>query len=223
MIRLVPLGRLSLREIAERKGIPLGTAKSPPTTASEPRLILNRSRSSRHRLPHARHVASRLRPRGARPAEMEEVRRHLKMCPQCAREAKLAGLPALLDQIDPADVPPPTLARAGGGRAQPLRARPQRAATDSLRDGGAPPCLRPPPASPRRSCSAWSSCSPTTPTTAPTRPPTCVPPRATAGPAATPGSPPSMRHARAPAKRLSGSRRRRLYEVWCVRPDRTLG
>jgi anti-sigma-K factor RskA len=44
------------------------------------------------------------------PAEMEEVRRHLETCPQCAREeAKLSGLPALLDQIDPADVPPPQL------------------------------------------------------------------------------------------------------------------
>jgi anti-sigma-K factor RskA len=44
------------------------------------------------------------------PAEMEEVRRHVETCPQCAREqAKLSGLPALLDQIDPADVPPPQL------------------------------------------------------------------------------------------------------------------
>jgi anti-sigma-K factor RskA len=42
------------------------------------------------------------------PVEMEEVRRHLETCPQCAREqAKLSGLPTLLDQIDPADVPPP--------------------------------------------------------------------------------------------------------------------
>jgi anti-sigma-K factor RskA len=44
------------------------------------------------------------------PAEMQEVRRHLESCAQCAREeAKLSGLPALLDQIDPADVPPPQL------------------------------------------------------------------------------------------------------------------
>ena len=44
------------------------------------------------------------------PAEMEEVRRHLESCRQCAREeAKLSGLPALLDKIDPADVPPPEL------------------------------------------------------------------------------------------------------------------
>jgi anti-sigma factor RsiW len=44
------------------------------------------------------------------PAEMEEVRRHLESCTQCAREAaKLSGLPALLDKIDPEDVPPPQL------------------------------------------------------------------------------------------------------------------
>jgi hypothetical protein len=44
------------------------------------------------------------------PAEMEEVRRHLGSCTQCAREeAKLSGIPALLDEIDPADVPPPQL------------------------------------------------------------------------------------------------------------------
>ncbi len=44
------------------------------------------------------------------PAEMEAMRRHLENCPQCAREErKLAGLPALLDTIEPDDVPPPQL------------------------------------------------------------------------------------------------------------------
>jgi glutaredoxin len=44
------------------------------------------------------------------PAEMEAMRLHLESCPQCAREErKLAGLPALLDTIEPGDVPPPQL------------------------------------------------------------------------------------------------------------------
>ena len=44
------------------------------------------------------------------PAEMDAMRRHLESCPQCAREErKLAGLPALLDTIEPGDVPPPQL------------------------------------------------------------------------------------------------------------------
>jgi glutaredoxin len=44
------------------------------------------------------------------PAEMEAMRLHLESCPQCAREErKLAGLPALLDTIEPGDVPPPEL------------------------------------------------------------------------------------------------------------------
>lgn len=44
------------------------------------------------------------------PAEMDAVRRHLESCPQCAREErKLAGLPELLDTIEPGDVPPPQL------------------------------------------------------------------------------------------------------------------
>jgi hypothetical protein len=44
------------------------------------------------------------------PAEMEAMRQHLESCPQCAREErKLAGLPALLDTIEPGDVPPPQL------------------------------------------------------------------------------------------------------------------
>lgn len=45
------------------------------------------------------------------PAEMEAMRRHLESCPRCAREEReLSGLPSLLDEIDPADVPPPVLA-----------------------------------------------------------------------------------------------------------------
>jgi anti-sigma-K factor RskA len=44
------------------------------------------------------------------PAEMAEMRRHVAGCPHCGPEAdKLSGLPALLDSIEPADVPPPTL------------------------------------------------------------------------------------------------------------------
>jgi anti-sigma-K factor RskA len=44
------------------------------------------------------------------PAEMAEMRRHVAGCPYCGPEAdKLSGLPTLLDSIEPADVPPPTL------------------------------------------------------------------------------------------------------------------
>jgi putative zinc finger protein/anti-sigma-K factor RskA len=41
-------------------------------------------------------------------AETETMQRHLATCPACAREyAALAGLPALLDRIELAEVPPP--------------------------------------------------------------------------------------------------------------------
>jgi anti-sigma-K factor RskA len=44
------------------------------------------------------------------PEEMEEMRRHVAVCPQCGPEAhRLEELPWLLDRIAPADVPPPTL------------------------------------------------------------------------------------------------------------------
>jgi anti-sigma-K factor RskA len=44
------------------------------------------------------------------PDEMEEMRRHVAVCPRCGPEAhRLQGLPGLLDRIAPADVPPPTL------------------------------------------------------------------------------------------------------------------
>jgi anti-sigma-K factor RskA len=44
------------------------------------------------------------------PEEMEEMRRHVAVCPQCGPEAhRLEGLPGLLDRIAPDDVPPPTL------------------------------------------------------------------------------------------------------------------
>jgi anti-sigma-K factor RskA len=44
------------------------------------------------------------------PAEMEEMRRHVAVCPHCGPEAdRLSELPALLDRIAPADVPPPEL------------------------------------------------------------------------------------------------------------------
>jgi hypothetical protein len=43
------------------------------------------------------------------PAEEAEMRRHLEECDQCRREYEsLAGIPALLDRIEPADVPPPS-------------------------------------------------------------------------------------------------------------------
>jgi anti-sigma-K factor RskA len=42
--------------------------------------------------------------------EMEEMRQHVADCPHCGPEAdRLAALPGLLDRIEPADVPPPTL------------------------------------------------------------------------------------------------------------------
>jgi anti-sigma-K factor RskA len=44
------------------------------------------------------------------PEEMEEMRRHVAVCPHCGSEIdRLAALPALLDRIAPADVPPPSL------------------------------------------------------------------------------------------------------------------
>jgi anti-sigma-K factor RskA len=45
------------------------------------------------------------------PAEMDEMRLHVAGCPHCRPEATaLASLPDLLDRIEPADVPPPSLA-----------------------------------------------------------------------------------------------------------------
>jgi anti-sigma factor RsiW len=47
------------------------------------------------------------------PAEMEEMRRHVPDCPYCEPEARALGrLPGLLDSIEPADVPPPSLSPA---------------------------------------------------------------------------------------------------------------
>ena len=47
------------------------------------------------------------------PAEMEEMRVHVAGCPDCGPEAKALGaLPALLDRIEPTDVPPPSLSPA---------------------------------------------------------------------------------------------------------------
>ena len=44
------------------------------------------------------------------PEEMEEMRRHVAVCPHCGPEAdRLAALPGLLDRIVPSDVPPPSL------------------------------------------------------------------------------------------------------------------
>jgi anti-sigma-K factor RskA len=44
------------------------------------------------------------------PAEMDEMRLHVAGCPYCGPELRaLDQLPALLDTIEPADVPPPTL------------------------------------------------------------------------------------------------------------------
>jgi anti-sigma factor RsiW len=42
------------------------------------------------------------------PGEQAAMKRHLEQCELCRREyTALAGLPALLDRIEPADVPPP--------------------------------------------------------------------------------------------------------------------
>ena len=42
------------------------------------------------------------------PAERDAMRRHLESCADCRREhAELAGIPELLDRVEPADVPPP--------------------------------------------------------------------------------------------------------------------
>jgi len=47
------------------------------------------------------------------PAEMEEMRLHVAGCPDCGPEADALGtLPALLDRIEPTDVPPPSLSPA---------------------------------------------------------------------------------------------------------------
>lgn len=47
------------------------------------------------------------------PPEMEEMRRHVPDCPYCEPEARALGrLPGLLDSIEPADVPPPSLSPA---------------------------------------------------------------------------------------------------------------
>jgi anti-sigma-K factor RskA len=44
------------------------------------------------------------------PEEMEEMRRHVAVCPKCGPEThRMEGLPGLLDRIGPADVPPPAL------------------------------------------------------------------------------------------------------------------
>ena len=44
------------------------------------------------------------------PAEMEEMRIHVAGCPRCGPDVRALGpLPGLLDQIEPADVPPPWL------------------------------------------------------------------------------------------------------------------
>jgi Anti-sigma-K factor rskA/Putative zinc-finger len=44
------------------------------------------------------------------PGETAEMRLHLESCPRCARdERELGGLPALLDLVEPDDVPPPEL------------------------------------------------------------------------------------------------------------------
>jgi anti-sigma-K factor RskA len=51
--------------------------------------------------------------RALAPDEMDEMRRHVPSCPHCRVEAReLGGLPALLDRIEPDDVPPPVLSPA---------------------------------------------------------------------------------------------------------------
>jgi anti-sigma-K factor RskA len=47
------------------------------------------------------------------PEEMDLMRAHVAECPYCGPESRgLGGLPALLDTIEPADVPPPALSPA---------------------------------------------------------------------------------------------------------------
>lgn len=44
------------------------------------------------------------------PGEMDAMRRHVAECPRCGPEVReLAGLPGLLNQIEPDEVPPPAL------------------------------------------------------------------------------------------------------------------
>ena len=77
--------------------------------------------------------------------EMAEMRLHIESCPRCAREEReLVGLPALLDRVEPADVPPArAVPRARGARARSLRARAQGGI-------GAPAAQSSPPADPGR-------------------------------------------------------------------------
>ena len=94
------------------------------------------------------------------PAEMEAMRLHLEGCPQCAREErKLAGLPTLLDTIEPGDVPPPQLSpeleELVLDRFARERARPSGRA---CRAGGGCRCWPPPRGSPPRCWSASSCC-----------------------------------------------------------------
>jgi anti-sigma factor RsiW len=158
------------------------------------------------------------------PTETEEVRRHLETCSQCAREqAKLAGLPALLDRIDPADVPPPqpspeleevVLDRFVRERQEPpelLAARRRRTPVLAAAAGIAAALLLGLVVLLTDSGdeSAYASAD-------------LRPPGATAGPAATAWltTVDAGTHVSLQAKRLSGSRQD-VYEVWCVRPDRT--
>ena len=68
-----------------------------------------RWRSSGDRLPRPRRCWAATSLGALEPAEMEAMRLHLESCLRCAREErKLAG-PALLDTIEPGDVPPRAL------------------------------------------------------------------------------------------------------------------
>ena len=70
------------------------------------------------------------------PAEMEDMRVHVARCPDCGPEAKALGaLPALLDRIEPTDVP--ARPATPSALAAPDPAPPRRARRRLRRDGRA--------------------------------------------------------------------------------------
>ena len=109
LIRLAHWSGLTLREIAELKGIPLGTVKSRTSYALRNlRLVLDEMGVEASGCPTHADLMGGYVLGALQPAEHEEMERHLQTCELCRREhAWLTGLPALLDRIEPADVPPP--------------------------------------------------------------------------------------------------------------------
>ena len=117
VIRLAHYGGLSLREISERKGIPLGTVKSRTSYALRtPAPDPGRDGGARvSACSDPRRPARRLRAgRRSSPAEMDEMERHVAGCAHCGREVRGARrrCPRCSTSIEPADVPPPALSPA---------------------------------------------------------------------------------------------------------------